>query len=172
MADYLVEVTSGREVIYHTAWALRAAMRSGEITSNARIYHRAGSRWISIVEHPEYRKFLAERRPPAWLEPIPFEPAERGPEPDPAIGRGMPDLAAGFRRGRSAVSSYIAARIASLREWMRREPEAKPPAPRNPAPAARGGGNVPASRPPGSPPQDPTSGPAAEPTRKGWTFYP
>jgi len=75
MTEYLVEVTPGREVVYRTALALRAAMRSGEITPDSRVYHRAASRWISIAEHPEYRKFLAERRPPNWLEPIPFEPA-------------------------------------------------------------------------------------------------
>jgi hypothetical protein len=80
MNEYLVEVTPGRELVYRTPLALRAAMRSGEITAESRIYHRAASRWVSITEHPEYRKFLAERRPPDWLEPVPFERVARAPQ--------------------------------------------------------------------------------------------
>lgn len=79
MSEYLVEVAPGQETVYPTAGALRAAMRDGEIRPEARIYHRAASRWLSIMEHPEYRKFLAERRPADWLEPIPFEPAASSP---------------------------------------------------------------------------------------------
>lgn len=79
MSEYLVEVAPGHETVYPTAVALRAAMRGGEITPEARIYHRAASRWLSIMEHPEYRKFLAERRPADWLEPLPFEPARLTP---------------------------------------------------------------------------------------------
>jgi hypothetical protein len=77
MTEYLVEVTQGREEVYPTILALRAALRSGEITAESRVYHRAAARWISITEHPEYRKYLAERRPADWLKPIPFDTAEQ-----------------------------------------------------------------------------------------------
>jgi hypothetical protein len=79
MAEYVVEVTPGRETVYTTAAALRAAMRGGEITPDSRVYHRAAARWLSILEHPEYRRFLAERRPADWLRPIPFQ--AEGPQP-------------------------------------------------------------------------------------------
>jgi hypothetical protein len=74
--EYLVELTPGREVVYDTPLALRAALRSREITSDSRIYHRRSACWVSIMEHPEYRRLLAERRPPDWLEPIPYEPVD------------------------------------------------------------------------------------------------
>lgn len=97
MSEYLVEVAPGHETVYPTAVALRAAMLGGEITPEARIYHRAASRWLSIMEHPEYRKFLAERRPADWLEPLPFEAASPTPP-----------------------ASSFAAAVASIGSWVRR----------------------------------------------------
>src|SRR5918999_1020246 len=108
MKEYLVEVAPGRERAYRTPLAFRAAMRSGEIPPDSRIYHRAASRWISITEHPEYRRFLAERRPPDWLEPIPFEPVE----PSPASIEG--------RRALAAVKAALARARAGLRDWFTR----------------------------------------------------
>jgi hypothetical protein len=84
--EYLVELTPGREVVYPNPGALRAALRSGEITGDSRIYHRAGSCWVSIMEHPEYRRVLAERRPPDWLEPIPYEPHDPHASGNPTAG--------------------------------------------------------------------------------------
>ena len=96
MSEYLVEITPGRETVYPTTVALRAAMRGGEITPDSRIYHRAASRWLSIMEHPEYRKFLAERRPADWLEPIPFEPA--GPPTRASASRALLSALGALRR--------------------------------------------------------------------------
>lgn len=173
MSDFLVEVTPGREVVYRTPLALRAAMRSGEITSESRIYHRAGSRWIPITEHPEYRKFLAERRPVDWLEPIPFQQAPQ-PEPAPVEASDSPievvkgalqRAAAGFRAWLAKVTAppeLPPKRSAAL-------PEPEPERPRTPksvraAPPA----------PPPPPPQttDSPEQPPAGPERRRWTFYP
>ena len=153
MSEYLVEVTPGRELLYRTPLALRGAMRSGEINPDSRIYHRAAARWISIVEHPEYRKFLAERRPPDWLEPIPFEPAR--PEPEPArTRRHRVDLGARVRRVRDR-----------LRAWLARPAEPKAPEPRPPtARPSRVRGSRPADR--GSEQAGTSSHP-----RGGRTFY-
>ena len=60
MSEYLIEVTPGRELVFRTPWALRAAMREGTITADSRIFHRATARWISITKHPEYRRYQAE----------------------------------------------------------------------------------------------------------------
>jgi hypothetical protein len=64
MSEYLVEVTPGRESLYRTPLSLRAAIRSGEITADSRIFHRATRTWISITEHPEYKRFRSEVNPP------------------------------------------------------------------------------------------------------------
>lgn len=173
MNEYLVEVTPGRELVYRTPLALRAAMRSGEITPESRIYHHAGLRWISITEHPEYRKFLAERRPPDWLEPIPFEPAEPPPESEYSNGSSA-GLGEVLQRTMARVRSMVA-RLATPPELPRRrtraaaapEPPPKPPPPRA-VESAR------SSPPPPSAPPSPSSERPGTPAsgRRRWTFYP
>jgi hypothetical protein len=122
MTEYLVELMPGREVAYRSVLALRAAMRSGEITPEARIYHRAASRWIPISMHPEYRRFLAERRPPNWLEPIPFEPASPEPAAEP--------------RGLAGVLHRVARWLRGAAGRARPAPHAPPGAERESAPPA------------------------------------
>lgn len=111
MHEFLVEVTPGRERVYSTPSAFRAAIRSGEITPDSRVYHRAASRWLSIMEHPEYRRFLAERRPPDWLEPIPFQPSE----PRAAAAGGLATLRTTLGRVRSWIRARLARRAARPR---------------------------------------------------------
>lgn len=116
---FLVEIEAGREQVYQSVEALAAAIRSGVIGPDSRIFHRASSSWISITLHPEYRKAVAER-PKAPLPPLSrtqwtffgTEPqgrqyddgtqAERAAEPaaEPAP-RGLRGL---FRRRRAARS--------------------------------------------------------------------
>jgi hypothetical protein len=167
MKEYLVEVEPGREQAYRTALAFRAAMRAGEIRPYSRIYHRAASRWIPITEHPEYRRFLAERRPPDWLQPIPFEPVE----PSQASIEGRWALA--------AVKAAFARAGAGLRDWFIRlvgpAPEPTPAATEPRVHHMRFSGSV---EPPAPPPPPPASPPATKeavapsPQRKGWTFMP
>jgi hypothetical protein len=64
---YLVEISSGREQLYQSAEALAAAIHSGVIKPDSRIFHRASSSWVSITFHPEYRKAMAARA----AEPLP-----------------------------------------------------------------------------------------------------
>ncbi len=71
MTQYLVEVMPGRELVYPTPGALRAAMYGGIITADSRIFHRATGTWVSITEHPEYRRYQAEISPPPWFDPSP-----------------------------------------------------------------------------------------------------
>lgn len=152
MIEYLVEVAQGYEVVYRTPLALRAAMQSGEITADSRIYHRAAARWISIVEHPEYRRFLAERRPPDWLEPIPFEPAP--PESDPA---GPPrSLTALWRRAGS---------------WLRARRTRRKPAPTPKLGAERPPGRSRRGPPPAGSASAGEESFSADPADRRWTFY-
>jgi hypothetical protein len=80
MSEYLVEVTPGRELVYRTSWALRAAMRDGTITADSRIFHRATARWISITKHPEYRRYQAD--PPPWFDLTPVAQPKKAEDPE------------------------------------------------------------------------------------------
>jgi hypothetical protein len=57
---YLVELTSGKEAVYHNVEEFTAAIRRSEVSSQSRIYHRASSRWIPVTLHPQFRKVAAE----------------------------------------------------------------------------------------------------------------
>ena len=180
MSEYLVAVVPGRELLYRTPLSLHAAMRSGEITAESRIFHRATSSWVPITEHPEYRKFQAERhshppaepaRPePAWTQPAQPEPVQPEPAPLPATDEtyqiaGEHRTAHG-KRGLLRTLAGIAGTVnfPPLRRGSRRHRPrvAKAPEPARVAPA------------PTPPPRQPTvngsQGPA--PTRDRWTFYP
>jgi hypothetical protein len=70
---YLVELRPGKEELYRTGDELAAAIRSGDVDIQSRIYHRATSKWISITMHPQYKAIAAQRHP----EPPPLPPLER-----------------------------------------------------------------------------------------------
>ena len=90
MREYLVEVTPGRELVYPTPDMLRAAMHGGIITADSRIFHRATSTWVSITEHPEYRRYRAEISSPPWFDPPPVvEPEQAGDHEAPQEPRVM-----------------------------------------------------------------------------------
>jgi hypothetical protein len=100
MSDYLVEVSRGRELLYQTPLALRAAMRSGEISPDSRIFHRTSSTWVSITKHPESRRFLTDAHPPAKLD-LPTPVASAGPPDRPGARgffRSLADRGAGLVR--------------------------------------------------------------------------
>ena len=126
MSEYLVEVSPGFEVVYRSPLALRAAMRTGEITSESRVYHRTAARWIPITAHPEYRKFLAERRPAGWLEPIPFE-ATTAPPAEELPGK-LSALKAMLERAGVKVRARFSRRAASTEATQQSSPakDAKP----------------------------------------------
>jgi hypothetical protein len=52
---YLIELTPGTEQLFRSSEALVAAIRRGEVASQARIFHRATAKWISITLHPLYQ---------------------------------------------------------------------------------------------------------------------
>jgi hypothetical protein len=58
---FVVEPGSGKSKGFATTRELGAAIRSGELGPEARIYHRATDRWLPITVHPEYRRAAAER---------------------------------------------------------------------------------------------------------------
>jgi hypothetical protein len=175
---YLVEVTPGRELLYRTPWAFREAMRIGQITAESRIFHRATSQWISITEHPEYRKFISARAPLSRpvVKPGPAAPSAGSPVPShPADARTAP---AAPTRPISQKAAKIYQRMTSgLTELKRRLETAKPqrsvakPQPRaSKAPAvAPTSAKTPPAKEAGPAPQ---SSPEQSGPRKRWTFYP
>ena len=70
---YLVELRPGKEELYRTGEELAAAIRSGDVDTHSRIYHRATSKWISVTLHPHYKAIAAERDPSATT---PLPPSE------------------------------------------------------------------------------------------------
>jgi hypothetical protein len=63
VAMYLVELRPGKEELYRTGDELAAAIRSGDVDTHSRIYHRATSKWISVTLHPQYKAIISEVRP-------------------------------------------------------------------------------------------------------------
>jgi hypothetical protein len=106
---YLVELRPGKEELYRTGDELAAAIRSGDVDSHSRIYHRATSKWISVTLHPQFKAIAAELAtepvPPAAPLPPPERiswtyfngpglddlPDEEPSEPTPADERDAPD---------------------------------------------------------------------------------
>jgi hypothetical protein len=155
MSGYLVEVTRGRKVLYRTPSAFRDAMRSGEITGDSRILHRSTSTWISITQHPEYRRFLVGE-PPAWVEP-----ASQKPD-DPSWANsegGAPSRPAGLYRRISRGWSTLRRRLKLTK--------AKSPQPTQGVPPQK----AVSSKPP-SPPFPPAEAPSPTPSHSRWTYYP
>lgn len=60
---YLIELRPGTEQLFRSPEALVAAIRSGEVAAQARIFHRATAKWISITLHPLYKRHAAPASP-------------------------------------------------------------------------------------------------------------
>jgi hypothetical protein len=53
---YLIELRPGTEQLFRSSEDLVAAIRSGEVASQARIFHRATTKWIPVALHPLYKR--------------------------------------------------------------------------------------------------------------------
>ena len=162
MSGFLVEIRPGRELLYRTTWALREAMRSGEITPDSRVFHRATGQWIPITEHPEYRRFLTEPHPPAWISAEPSEPEVAAP----AEPNGNGSRLSGFIHHLADRWSGLKRRLESAPE----PPEARAPAPDEPLVQYSASAAPSAPAPPPEGPKAPS--PPADPRRDSWTFFP
>jgi len=98
---YLVELKPGMETIYGSVAELTEAVRRGEVTEAAKVFHRARSEWAPITSHPKFREIVASlTSTPARKEWtfLPAKPGETPPRPveesDPAATASMPPSAA------------------------------------------------------------------------------
>ena len=162
MSGFLVEIRPGRELLYRTTWALREAMRSGEITPDSRVFHRATDQWIPITEHPEYRRFLTEPHPPAWVPSGPPEPGAEAPTESNGNGGRL-----------SGFIHHLADRWSGLKRRLEKapEPEEADPRPEQQKPVYRPVSENPtATAPPPEAPKSPPPPPGSR--RDSWTFFP
>ena len=114
---FLVEPESGQRCHYSSARALGAAIRRGELSSQARIFHQASNQWLPITVHPEYRRAESDweqgsvhrlrtrgwtffPEPPLENDPLSAMASPPEPAPGPALipGDGEPSwLGSAFR---------------------------------------------------------------------------
>lgn len=56
---YRIELSPGEETVFRSIEELAVAIKRGVVTSRARIYHNASSRWLPIQFHPHYKAALS-----------------------------------------------------------------------------------------------------------------
>jgi hypothetical protein len=122
---YRIELSPGEETAFRSIEELAVAIRRKVVTSHARIYHNATSRWLPIQFHPHYQIALS----------MPLTQADlvAGPPVAPlsVLKLGDQQAATDFT-ALPAPSSRQAATQAALHAW----PEPKPSTPPAPQPAA------------------------------------
>ena len=67
---YLVELKPGIETIYGSVAELTEAVRRGEVTEAAKVFHRARSEWAPITAHPKFREIVTDPRSGLSFEPV------------------------------------------------------------------------------------------------------
>lgn len=117
---YRIKLNSGEEAVYNSIDALAVAVRSGEVTPDALIYHRRADRWLAIATHPHYQTIQARSAAPAE----PAAPASSRPAPPPAPPAPVtaPERTSQEAENELAVESrdaVIQAKVQRLREMQR-----------------------------------------------------
>lgn len=63
----LVELDTGDQRVFASPGELADAIKRGEVSPSARIYHRAAAQWLPITVHPHFRETATQR----WSAPLP-----------------------------------------------------------------------------------------------------
>jgi hypothetical protein len=88
---YRIELSPGEETVFRSIEELAVAIKRGVVTSRARIFHNASSRWLPIQFHPHYKAAVSMPLTQAALvagPPVkPLSPLrlEAPPEPEPPV---------------------------------------------------------------------------------------
>jgi hypothetical protein len=80
---YLVELKAGTEMIYGSDAELTEAVRKGEVTESAKVFHRARSQWVPITAHPKFQEIVANLTSGTVRRQWTFLPARQGEAPPP-----------------------------------------------------------------------------------------
>jgi len=99
---YRIELSPGEETVFRSIEELAVAIRRGVVTSRARIFHNASSRWLPIQFHPHYKAAVSMPLTQAALVAGPQAkplsslslelPPEPEPEPEMSLGTGEPKV--------------------------------------------------------------------------------
>jgi hypothetical protein len=87
---YRIELSPGDETVFRSIEELAVAIKRGVVTSRARIFHNASSRWLPIQFHPHYKAALSLPLTQAALvagpqsKPLSTLKLELPPDPEPA----------------------------------------------------------------------------------------
>src|SRR3954468_738415 len=86
---YRIELSPGEETVFRSMEELAVAIKRGVVTSRARIFHNASSKWLPIQFHPHYKTALSMPLTQAALvagpqaKPLSSLSLELPPEPEP-----------------------------------------------------------------------------------------
>src|SRR4051812_12267287 len=114
---YRVELSPGEETAFRSIEELAVAIRRKVVTSRARIYHNATSKWLPIQFHPHYKI--------AMSMPLTQADLVAGPPVTPLAALKLGEAQPFATPPLSAQSNRQAATEAALAAW----PEPKPVAP-------------------------------------------
>ena len=114
---YRIELSPGEETAFRTIEELAVAIRRNVVTSRARIYHNATSKWLPIQFHPHYK--IAVSMPLTQADLV------AGPPVTPLSSL---KLDAQASPPAPAASSREAATQAALAAWPAPKPVSAPPA--------------------------------------------
>ena len=79
---YRIELRPGQEASYQSFDEFAAAVQSGAVSADARVWHGASSKWLPITVHPHYKRALAAPAKPAPTPaPAPLASAPVVPAP-------------------------------------------------------------------------------------------
>ena len=111
---YRIELGPEDIGVFRSIEEMATAIKTGVITSKARIYHSASDKWLPIEFHPHFKKAremaagpvapAPVQSPPPRMEPV--QPTRRTPlpEPSPVAGLSLIDVAAASRPAARAVA--------------------------------------------------------------------
>ncbi|HEX6089340.1 MAG TPA: hypothetical protein VFZ13_04180 [Gemmatimonadales bacterium] len=80
---YRIRLPSGREAEFPTIEELALALRRGDVSREALIYHRRTDQWVPIEQHPRFQGQVEPDEPEAPPRPTPAE-SQAPPRPTPA----------------------------------------------------------------------------------------
>ena len=124
---YRIELSPGEETVFRTIEELAVAIRRNVVTSKARIYHTASSKWLPIQFHPHYK--LAVSMPLTQADLVAGPPVK--PLSSLQLGEAHASPPA------AVPSSRETATQAALAAWPAPKPISTPPAKPAPAPVPR-----------------------------------
>ena len=103
---YLVELKPGMETIYGSVAELTEAVRRGEVTEAAKVFHRARSEWAPITAHPKFREIVASLTSGPARKEWTFLPAKPGAtKPQPPVEEPPPATTASHAPAAPAKAS-------------------------------------------------------------------